>query len=232
MPRPTVLSLAPEARVAPAHLFRGPVPSHAGHGVSVRTGGRPAYLHVPFAYDPSRELPLANTARRINICLSGATDPYYYPERAALLSAVRRHQWTEPDVSILPHPGYPDVGHELKHQITGEAYLQFLARHRFAYVEPGREGLEFMRYSECAYAGCIPVGRFPGSSEPTLASLILPLESSNLGPDYQALRTRPRERDVDHVVEYRTRLAAERNPLELTARVTAHWRRQLAAAGV
>jgi hypothetical protein len=220
--QPYYQHLARLARL-PHVFYVGPYQPTRLTGFLSELAGRDAYVNLPFAYERARELPLATGPREHLLSVSGAADPTYYPERAAILHALRRHWLARWQASILPHPGYPDAGHTLKHRITGDAYIAYLARHRFMYVEPSRDRLEFLKYSECAYAGCVPVGRAPATFEPELASLVLPLESTRLAGDYGALRRRTREQDNDHAREYRARLAEKRDPALLTARLVAHW---------
>lgn len=185
-----------------------------------------AYLNIPYGYESAKELPLALPARRKFLVFSGATHAEYYPERAALLNALRRHWWSARAVTILPHPGYPDVGQAARHNITGDHYLTFLAAHRFMYLEPSRDGLEFLKYSECAYAGCVPTGR-PASTLPTAARTALtPLESSSLKHDLRRLANLPID-ECQHLAEtYRECFRRERAPAALNRALIEHWQRQ------
>lgn len=189
----------------------------------VRNVGAHRYLHIPYAYEPELERPLDLDRRKGFLVVSGAAYAEFYPERAALLRALRKHRWSSRDVTVLPHPGYPDVGHVAKHQITGGRFVEFLARHRFMYLEPSRDELEFLKYSECAYAGCVPAGRPPATFDAGLRALFAPVESSRLRDDLKQLRRISSAESLDRVQRYRSALAQERSRDTLNARLLAHW---------
>lgn len=211
----------------PQVCFIGPYQA-TGITTLLRDLSRPdAYLHIPYAYEKERELPLNPTARPKCLAFSGATHPDFYPERAAMLRALKHHWWIARRVSVLPHPGYPDVGQVAIHKITGDHYLRFLARHSFMYLEPSRESLEFLKYSECAYAGCVPAGQAPETFPDELRELISPIKSSSLPGDLRRLAATPVAMREQTAQAYRDGLRRLRNPQTLNVALQAHWQQQI-----
>ena len=47
--------------------------------------------------------------------------------------------------------------------MVGDAYIKELSRYRYAAVCSSRLRLEFLKYREIAYAGCVPIGDLPGT---------------------------------------------------------------------
>lgn len=215
----------------PNVCFIGPYQA-TGLTALLRDMSRPdAYVHLPYAYESDKEQPLAHADRTKFLAFSGAVHPDYYPERSAMVRAMRRHWWAARNVNVLPHPGYPDVGQIALHAVTGDRYLDFLARHRFMYLEPSRDRLEFLKYSECAYAGCVPVGRVPSEFPPELSELVLPLEAGNLRQDLRRLATLEPAACSDAARLYRERLKRARDPQRLNAHLFTHWQRQVERLG-
>ena len=118
-------------------------------------------VFMPYVYNEEREVPLDHAGRMRRLALSGGDVPDLYPVRArmVLLSRLWPPFWFL--VDRLEHPGYPDIGQSAKHEVLGERYVEWLALHRFAFVCSSRCRLEFLKYREVAYAGCVPVGDMP-----------------------------------------------------------------------
>ena len=129
-------------------------------------------------------------------------------------------------MDVLPHPGYPDTGQTARHNITGANYIKHLASYRFMYLEPSRDELEFLKYSECAYAGCVPAGR----KAPTLPAIaqqqVQALESNFLCRDLQRLEALSVGECEQLAKQYRETLARERDAATLSRQLLAHWLRQ------
>lgn len=211
--------------------FIGPYPATSLTALLCKLSRPDAYVHLPYAYETERELPLDAGGRSKFLVFSGAVHPDFYPERSAMLRALRRHWWASRRVNVLPHPGYPDVGQAARHSLTGDRFLEFLATHRFMYLEPSRDSLEFLKYSECAYAGCVPIGRAPDAFPAKLRELILPLESANLRQDLRRLSAIPQSACVDAARTYREQLKRHRDPHVMNLALVAHWQRQLTRLG-
>ena len=126
----------------------------------------PTLLVLPYPYLEELERPLTAEAfqhRKRKVILSGSTGIQKYPQRhwlrwkARLWGNYRRY------VDVLLHPGYPNTGDSLRHQVISDAYVEFLSGYQYMFLCGSRAGLEFLKYSECAYAGCVPVGIAPAS---------------------------------------------------------------------
>jgi hypothetical protein len=119
------------------------------------------FIHAPYVYQEEKELPLINGPRKNRILFSGARDTKLYPERDEFIQKVLWSPRLRFYVRDLKHPGYPDIGQPLNHEVTGQAYLSMLGTYRFAFVSPARTQSEFLKYREFAYAGTCPVGYLP-----------------------------------------------------------------------
>ncbi len=210
----------------PNVCFLGPYQATALTAL-LRELSRPdAYVHLPYAYESARELPLDAAGREKFIAFSGAVHPDFYPERSAMLRAMRRHWWAARGIKVLPHPGYPDIGQTAKHRVIGDSFLGFLSAFRFMYLEPGRDSLEFLKYSECAYAGCVPVGRAPATFPAELRGLVLPLEAGSLRADLRRLAAMTPAAGSDVARLYRENLRQARDPGMLNEMLFAHHHEQ------
>lgn len=140
----------------------------------------------PYPYNKDDELEFESSwkRRKRGCALAGRPDKSIYPYR----SFLRRKKWTDlriwGKVGMLCHPGYPDLGVGLTHNKVGGSFISWLASYESAYLCPSRCHLEFLKYRECAYAGCCPIGAMPRTMSGELSSLILPLDWQG----YQAKR--------------------------------------------
>ncbi len=75
---------------------------------------------------------------------------------------VRRLRYILPryrrNFDLLEHPGYPNIGEQLRHNLIFDKFVKFIGGYKYFFVDPSRADLEFLKYTECAYAGCLPVG--------------------------------------------------------------------------
>ncbi|MEP0548299.1 MAG: hypothetical protein ABJF88_15285 [Rhodothermales bacterium] len=125
-----------------------------------RASGGDRLVVVPYAYPADVEQP-AGGGRKQQVIFSGNQLRTVYPFRYQF---DRIATWWPPlgrHVDVLEHPGYPDIGEEQKHEQIGARYIEHLARYAFMFVSPSRCRLEFLKYGECAAAGCVPIGVLP-----------------------------------------------------------------------
>lgn len=122
--------------------------------------GKNRFLTLNYVYDPKEELTINYKNKKNKILLSGSLNFKLYPERN-LLHKFSRVFPLNMFVDILQHPGYPDVGQKLNHDIIGENYINFISSYRFMFVTPSRCKLEFLKYRESGYAGTIILGLTP-----------------------------------------------------------------------
>jgi hypothetical protein len=164
---------------------------------------------IPFAYDKSREE--NREIRKNKIILSGKISSIY-PER----------EWFEKRMKLpilsffmnkLKHPGYTDVGEKKQHSLIGSSYINFLSNYRFMFVSPSMYKVELLKYNECAYAGCIPVGFPPDNYPEEIKKLfILPNFSIRGFPKFAMDLIKS---DFSTVKTYREYLSATRNKYHL-----------------
>jgi len=137
-------------------------------------------VRAPYPYERRREVDRAVAERRRRLFLSGARSRRLYPSRSAL---VRRRAWNpilRAAVARLRHPGYPDLGATPRHDVVREKYVDLAARHTHFFLDPSRYGVELMKYVECAYAGCVPLGELPTSLEPIAGGAFVRWNGSTL----------------------------------------------------
>jgi hypothetical protein len=183
----------------------------------------------PNAYDKRRELPLDESwfRRKRKIALAGAQDPKLYIYRAFFRRKLRSdfHWWGK--VATLPHPGYADIGQKSRHSIKGDDFIAWMARHQMCFLCPGRCGFEFLKYRECAYAGCAPVGAVPKTMSADTARQIVPLDWADYARKRDALLKLPVEDLYARAKAYREGFARDRDPIELREKLcaeVARWR--------
>jgi len=178
---------------------------------------QPKLLVLPYPYLLESEQPLhaqAFSKRLDKAILTGAKSRQKYPARAKLhwRRIWRRRYRTGFDV--LEHPGYPDQGEPLKHSHLFGDFVRFLAGYKYCYLCPSRADLEFLKFTECAYAGCVPVG-VAASSMPREARELFLDEKSYL----ESLRSQPESvRNREHFERaqaYRQLMSACRRPEDL-----------------
>jgi len=162
--------------------------------------GRPLYTTVPYAYATEREVP-AGGHRCARLFFSGALHPLIYPDRWRLHRRLQFIPLARLLFRRLGHPGYADIGQRPRHSVVGNLYLQHAASCLAMWVDGGSDKVELLKFSECAYAGCAPVG-VPASSLPPEASrCVLPLP---------------------HGFEFSALLKLLRSPADLTTRAVAY----------
>lgn len=176
-------------------------------------------IWLPYPFTAENNINTGIQARRKQVIFSGARNPHLYPERQAFISSVRRNPWLWGKVHHLHHPGYPDVGQPQQHRITGEHYISYLSRFRWMFISPSRCRLEFLKYSECANAGCIPVGQPPGSFSDRLRQYFVTLDFDRLHNSFRQLFSMPLDELQAIADQYRLAMTEERNPALLNERL-------------
>jgi hypothetical protein len=129
----------------------------------VATLKRSRVVHLPYPYEQRREVDIDLAQRHRRIFLSGANDARLYPLRSYLRSKRDRNPLLRIAIHDLVHPGYPDLGVQLKHSIVRERYVEYAAAYTHFFLCPSVYESEFAKYLECAYAGSVPIGLPPKS---------------------------------------------------------------------
>lgn len=119
-------------------------------------------IYIPYVYDERKELPLDALGKRSRkIIISGAINPVIYPFRTAIWKKTRRSV-SRLCYHVLKHPGYAELSQrEFGHHFVYDGFIAYLAHYRYMLLCGSRCQLEFLKYHECAYAGCLPVGEAP-----------------------------------------------------------------------
>jgi len=182
----------------------------------------PKLLVLPYPYLVEAERPLELQhfgARQDRAILTGALSGRKYPRRAKvhrlryLLPRYRRN------FDLLVHPGYPNLGEPRRHNLIFDDFVKFISGYKYFFVDPSRANLEFLKYTECAYAGCVPVG-VPAASLPAAAQRLILATSQFLKSMREPAASRNR-RHFEAAREYRAIMSKSRNSEDMRARLEA-----------
>ncbi|HEY9662245.1 MAG TPA: hypothetical protein V6C65_27635, partial [Allocoleopsis sp.] len=143
------------------------------------------------------------------------------PERQAFITAIRRNPLLWGKVHHLKHPGYPDTGQPQHHAIIGSHYIRFLSQFRWMFISPSRCCLEFLKYSECANARCVPIGQPPKSFSDRLRQSFMRLNFEQLHRSLRRLFSMPLDELQAMADQYHQAMVEERNPVLLNAQLDA-----------
>ncbi|SRR5579883_190493 len=186
---------------------------------------RSKVLRLPFPYDVTREVERGFGERRRRVFLSGAQSRAYYPLR----NALHRRRLFDPVlrlvVSELRHPGYADGGERLRHKLIFEAFVAHAAQFTHFFLCGSRYRVEFMKFVECAYAGCVPIGEPPKSLERAVGDCFIRY-SGGTRDLLKALMAERREME-GRAAAYRAKLRSLRDPALLVAALEAQIRAEL-----
>jgi hypothetical protein len=181
---------------------------------------RPKLLVLPYPYVPEAEHELTApnfNARLDRAILTGARSGRKYPRRAM----VYRLRYVLPryrrNFDLLQHPGYSLQGEARRHNLIFDDFVKFISGYKYFFVDPSRANLEFLKYTECAYAGCVPVGA-PATSLP-LAAQRLVMDTAGFLHSRQEAAVSRNQRDFDRAQEYRAIVSQARKSEELRARL-------------
>ncbi|MBI4783114.1 MAG: hypothetical protein HY785_17605 [Oscillatoriophycideae cyanobacterium NC_groundwater_1537_Pr4_S-0.65um_50_18] len=194
------------------------LPAELVQELNEATGGE-KMVCIPYAFNDTHAVDPRLSNRTHQIIFSGNQDRYVYPYRYQFSQSVRRNVFLWNKVHFLKHPGYPDIHQKLLHSFIGEKYVEYLAQFKFMFISPSRCGLEFLKYSECAYARCVPVGKLPLSFDSPLKDLFLELDFDNLARSLKRVFSMPLAELEDLADKYYFHLSRERNPALLNAQL-------------
>jgi hypothetical protein len=180
----------------------------------------PKLLVLPYPYVAEAEQPLklsSFAARLDRAILTGALSGRKYPRRAIvyrlryILPRYRRN------FDLLEHPGYPNLGEARRHNLIFDDFVKFISGYKYFFVDPSRANLEFLKYTECAYAGCVPVGT-PAASLPAAAQQLV-LETSRFLKSMRQPAALRNKGHFESAQAYRAVMAESRNSEKLRARL-------------
>lgn len=183
----------------------------------------------PNSYDQRREIPLDEAwfRRERKVALAGAQKPNLYTYRAFFRRKIRSDFRWWGGVATLAHPGYADIGQGKSEPVKGDAFIAWMAGYQTCFLCPGRCGFEFLKYRECAYAGCAPLGAAPKTMSPDLARHIVPLDWTDYAGKRDAFLRMPPEELYQRAKAYREGFARDRDPARLRKKLcaeVAQWR--------
>ncbi len=181
----------------------------------VKSLKRSRVVRLPYPYDVSRQIDRDFDQRRRRVFLSGAKRRKLYPLRHSLHWKSRWNPLAWLAVSKLRHPGYPDSGQPLRHGLVHERYIDHAAGFTHFFLCPSRYRVELMKYVECGYAGCVPIGEPPHSLAQHVRHCFLPYSGRTMEL-FRAISAASQEMR-EMAAEYRRIMRALRDPSALNA---------------
>lgn len=197
------------------------VPAEVVADLDRASGGRLAVIPYPYPADVEQA---TSGEKRPKMLFSGGQHRAVYPFRYQFDRLAR---WWPPvgrHVDVLEHPGYPDIGQEQKHEKVGAKYVAYLAEYAFMFVSPSRCRLEFLKYGECAAAGCLPVGVLPNGLPTDAAEAFVELDFSSVFQLERSVRRAlqvPSGEVASRAAAYRAAMQRERSASALNATLDA-----------
>lgn len=178
-------------------------------------------VFIPYSFVDKYQVSGNLLERDKKIIISGADDPGIYKYRVKFFEAAMnknpiRHPinffFVRPYVQILKHPGYPDAGEQQIHNIIDDKYINYLSQFIFMLVTPSKLHLEFLKYSECAYARCVPVGKVPNSFSDKMKEPFLEIDFNCIAKSVQKILSIPNTELLERSRKYYEIFQIERNP--------------------
>jgi hypothetical protein len=168
----------------------------------------------PYPYNSEHEIAI-ESGRIGKVIISGKLSPDLYPLRCfAATKRSRSFTWRLKS-SLLKHPGYPDVTGIPAQGLTGVDYLKHLSQFQLMFVCPGIYEFEYLKYRECAYAGCCPVGGIPKGLPDIAADAVIQFSWKNFRESLNAV-TRPTEEELAaRASKFRSSFRSARDPQTL-----------------
>ena len=170
---------------------------------------------LPFVYDQSREVDRPMQSRRRKVLMSGAVSRRVYPLRHRLIWSRRLHPLAFLSVDRLKHPRYPDIGQRQRHAVTHDRFISKAAGYTHLFMCPSVYSVELMKYVECAYAGCVPIGLPPNSLARVVKDSFVTWERG-AGDLWKSVRIDSLEAS-ERASAYRTSMRALRDPARVVA---------------
>jgi hypothetical protein len=168
------------------------------------------YIHLPYPYVKAKEV--NNEQKKNRILISGAINKNIYPYRYQIWKSVTRSFTRFFLFYLLKHPGYADLGttSTAEYLVVKDNYIRYLSKYKFMLLCPSRCEIEFLKYLECAYAGCIPVGLSPSSYPNEIKKSFLVLRNNHL--IFDAVKILLKKHPKKIVADFRNFLAETHNP--------------------
>lgn len=168
----------------------------------------------PYPYVAAEEQ-AAGGPRQRKVLISGSPNPTLYPLRRFVRHKRGRSLAWRRLSEDLQHPGYDRSKPTRQNGRIGADYLAHLTGFAMMFVCGGRNRHEFLKFRECAYAGCCPVGEAPLGFPATATEALLPITLRSWKQDLARLRAIGAEELTQRATAYRRALSAERQPQRL-----------------
>lgn len=176
-------------------------------------------FHVsPYPYDTRKEVDVWLDGPRIHkIAITGADNKYLYPlRRFARYKRLTNLRWRA-FTTDLKSMGYRVIGSPL--QVAGSQYISYLARHSMMYLCPSRCGIELLKYRECAYAGCMPVGLAPDSLPKEAIDAFIPITPQCFSANLKLIASMNPSEVRERAQVYRNAMRSHRMPEDLLRKI-------------
>lgn len=180
------------------------------------------FIHIPYPFVKEKCISFKRNKKN-KIIYSGALGGVY-SRRSMFFRASLPFRKFSVFVDTLLHPGYGWLGQRMSHSIVGEAYIEYLSRYQYMFLEPSNFNIEFLKYNECAYAGCIPVGAMPTAYQDIagISSCFISLDFSSTKQLFKSiwkLYVSPPAEVGQYAIRFRELLSQHRDPALLTRRL-------------
>ncbi|BAY33456.1 hypothetical protein NIES2107_53520 [Nostoc carneum NIES-2107] len=195
-------------------------PSELTKEINDSTGNK-KMIFIPYAFNDTYSIKNELSNRNKKIVFSGNLDPHVYPYRDTFIRKIKINPLLWNKVCFLKHPGYPDINQKLLHNVVGNKYIEFLSLFKFMFISPSRCGLEFLKYSECAYAHCVPIGKAPLSFSNKLKEYFIDIDFNNFYKSINYIFSIPITELQDIAENYYSALELERNQDVLNSQLDA-----------
>lgn len=177
--------------------------------------GHQKIVFIPYPFRDPLNAVFDLKARNRKVIFSGAVSKGIYPLRDQFRRNIKRNPLLWRKVDFLGHPGYAEVGQKRVHDIIGIKYLNLLSKYVFMFLDPSRYGLELLKYVECAYARCVPIGKAPDSFTPKMREPFLEVDYSRFSKSINKFFSMSDTELVDRSNRYYAAMASERDPIKL-----------------
>lgn len=176
--------------------------------------GQHKLLFLPYPYQKSKELNITYDEfilRKNKVCYSGAVNNLIYPNRTKFIKRWKFNPFLWKKIEQLKHPGYKDRGTNTAHNIIGIDYISHLASYQTMFCDASRSRLEFVKFSECAYAHCLPFGEAPDSFTEEIKKFFIQIDYTKFSNSVRKVHNMPNEDKYEISKMYRATLKKERN---------------------
>jgi hypothetical protein len=175
-------------------------------------------LFLPYPYQEQKEIKCIEydfLGRKNKICFSGAVNDLIYPNRSLFIKKWKYNPLLWNKIEKIKHPGYVDSNDKQLHNVVGDFYVEYLSNYRIMYLDASRSYLEFVKFSECAYAHCFPIGESPASFDSSFKQYFKEINYSKLSSSIKYVLSINQKEQFNIAQGYRNIFKKERNKILL-----------------